>query len=223
MNTARQFPAAATGPDGRIYVFGGQTSSANLNTVEVYTPNTNKWTFVAPMPTARNSAAATIGPNGRLFVIGGSTMFNSFAGATNIVESYNPNTNTWSTEVPLATARAGLAAVLGYDGRPYAFGGGTSTAVPLATNERYQAVSGFAAPAASKSPIAGTVDLGSTSTLTPASATVPLQSAGTSQWLVSSSNTSADITPREGTDAVFAAGDSLFADSTDDLFSGGVS
>jgi N-acetylneuraminic acid mutarotase len=48
MNTARYYPAAALGPDGRIYVFGGTDSSlTRLNSVECYSPTANKWAPVA--------------------------------------------------------------------------------------------------------------------------------------------------------------------------------
>lgn len=65
--------AGATGPDGRIYVFGGDKdwTSPRQNIVEVYTPSSNTWAMAAPMPTERSSHAATLGPDGRIYVIGG--------------------------------------------------------------------------------------------------------------------------------------------------------
>ena len=38
MPTARMFPAAATGSDGKIYVFGGYASAGITNKLEIYTP-----------------------------------------------------------------------------------------------------------------------------------------------------------------------------------------
>ena len=55
------------------------------------------------MPTARNHLAATKGPDNLIYAIGG-------VGGSNIVETYNPNTNKWSTVAPMPTARHGLAA-----------------------------------------------------------------------------------------------------------------
>ncbi|HLJ97132.1 MAG TPA: kelch repeat-containing protein [Gemmataceae bacterium] len=158
MNTARIGPSAAVGSDGRIYVFGGVPAfkaSAAIPTVESYNPLTNKWTFVANMLTAVAYAGATQGPNGRLYVVGGDTA-DFFANNTNVVESYNPNTNTWRAEVSLPTARGDLAAVLGYDGRIYAFGGTNGTSAAVTTNQVYQGASGFAAFAATKLPASAT-------------------------------------------------------------------
>ncbi|MBJ7607865.1 MAG: hypothetical protein JF887_00325, partial [Candidatus Dormibacteraeota bacterium] len=36
-----------------------------------YTPSTNSWATVAPMPTARGFLAAATGPDGRIYAIGG--------------------------------------------------------------------------------------------------------------------------------------------------------
>ena len=48
MHDARRDPAAVTGPDGRIYVFGGANSQ--FLGLEVYDPLTNKWTSLPPLP-----------------------------------------------------------------------------------------------------------------------------------------------------------------------------
>jgi len=217
MNTAREFPAAATGNDGRIYVFGGLTSAGTvLNTVECYSPTLNKWTTVAPMPTARALAAAVLGSNGRLFVIGGTTS-SSLSTPTNVVESYNPNTNTWSTVLPpMPTARSGLGAATGNDGRIYAFGGYDGVGTALTVNQSLQAYGGFAGAAPAKSPIDVSGDLTS-SLVSTATVTVTPQSAATDQGAVPSSRASDD------TDAVFAVGvESLSANLTDELFAGSI-
>ncbi len=54
MPTARTLLAAATGPDGLTYVFGGLPAGPGvLNTVEAYDPVTNTWRTVPSMPTVR--------------------------------------------------------------------------------------------------------------------------------------------------------------------------
>src|ERR1019366_3839084 len=66
---------AVTGPDGRIYIPGGQDTYAGppVNTVYVYTPDTNTWAKTTPLPIARYSQTAALGPDKRIYVIGGDT------------------------------------------------------------------------------------------------------------------------------------------------------
>ncbi|GEM_PF-2995471 len=70
LNTPRHSFGSAV-LDGKCIVAGGMDSSGNvLDTVEAYDPQTNTWTFKAPMPRARVHLALT--PlNGRLFALGG--------------------------------------------------------------------------------------------------------------------------------------------------------
>jgi N-acetylneuraminic acid mutarotase len=82
----------------------------------------SSWSTVAPMPTAREGLAAATGFNGRIYAIGG-TVNGSPSGTTNTVEAYTPSTNSWSAVASLPTARLGLAAATGFDGRIYAIGG----------------------------------------------------------------------------------------------------
>lgn len=67
----RSNPAAATGPDGRIYAIGGQNGNTSEKTVEVYDPDTNSWAYVASMSITRASHGAAIGSDGRLYAIAG--------------------------------------------------------------------------------------------------------------------------------------------------------
>src|SRR5260370_36887396 len=59
---------ATTAVDGRVFVFGGYDGTNTLSSVEAYTPSSNSWATVLPMPTARYLAAAATGPDGRLYV-----------------------------------------------------------------------------------------------------------------------------------------------------------
>jgi hypothetical protein len=87
------------------------------------------------LPTPRFDLAAAAGPDGRIYAIGG----NASTGPTNIVEAYNPATNTWTRVASMPTPRSGLAAVTGPDGRIYAIGGVDilRSPLPLATVEAY--------------------------------------------------------------------------------------
>jgi N-acetylneuraminic acid mutarotase len=111
--------AAATGPDGKIYAIGGSNVNYFLSTVEAYTPGTNSWTAVAPMPTARYALAAATGRDGRIYAIGGS----NGSGFLATVEAYTPGTNSWAAVAPMPTARNFLAAATGRDGKINAIGG----------------------------------------------------------------------------------------------------
>ncbi|MDH5448567.1 MAG: hypothetical protein OEY24_02240 [Candidatus Bathyarchaeota archaeon] len=73
----------------------------------------------SPMPTARGQAAVIAGDDGLIYAIGGyngSTVFD-------VVEAYNPSTNSWTTGAPLINATRGAAVAKGLDGIIYVFSG----------------------------------------------------------------------------------------------------
>jgi N-acetylneuraminic acid mutarotase len=113
MPTARGGIAAALGPDGLIYVFGGYAMCdiCPTDTVEAYDPTTDTWTTKTPMPTARYHLAAATGVDGRIYVIGGALPPNPDPIALDTVEAYDPVTDSWSTAASMPTARYVLAAV----------------------------------------------------------------------------------------------------------------
>ena len=119
-----QFPAA-TGPDGRIYLFGGLNVTTERNDVLIYDPVANSWTTGTPMPTARFAAAAATAPNGRIYVFGGqrNCCTPSFL---NTVEEYDPATNSWTTKTSMPVSSNTLTAVTGCDGLIYIITGFTS-------------------------------------------------------------------------------------------------
>lgn len=136
MPTARLGVAAATGPDGFVYVIGGETTGSGTagpsHVVEAFTPATG-WLPVAPMPTARYSPSAVTGRDGYIYVMGGSTAFNTL---TDTVEAFATKNNIWGCSYydancsdaqqiysPLPTPREQMAATLGADGRIYTIGG----------------------------------------------------------------------------------------------------
>lgn len=90
------------------------------------------------MPTGRAELAATTGADGRIYAIGGRVYLpSSTCCALNTVEAYTARTDTWAQIAPMPTARYGLAAVTGPDGRIYAIGGEDDHGAILATVEAY--------------------------------------------------------------------------------------
>jgi N-acetylneuraminic acid mutarotase len=76
------------------------------------------WQTLAPMPTARQELA-TAALNGKIYAIGG---YDSSGTPTNIVEVYDPATNTWSSAHPIPRALHHNSAAVAA-GKLYSFGG----------------------------------------------------------------------------------------------------
>jgi len=63
--------AAVVAVNGKIYAVGGFLGANPTNTVAMYDPAGNTWTFLAPFPNLRGQSAVTSDGNGFLYVIGG--------------------------------------------------------------------------------------------------------------------------------------------------------
>jgi hypothetical protein len=113
----QQSMAAATGIDGRFYVFGGSLRTTSL----VYDGTNGVWVSLPSLPTGRSWTSGLAAPDGKIYVIGGDNL----AGTPNLktVEAFDPKASTWATAPSMPTGRGALATSLGPDGRIYAFGG----------------------------------------------------------------------------------------------------
>ena len=137
--------AIAAEVGGKIYVIGGATTAEGskdafftafgparvLGTNDVYDPATNKWESRNSMSVPRNHAFGGV-VNGKIYVIGGRTGQAFILSATNtdVVEEYNPASNTWSIPLErMPTARSGGAS--GTDGRRIYVAGGEVTTTEL--------------------------------------------------------------------------------------------
>lgn len=117
----------------RVYVFGGyQSIYVYLNDVDEYTPLTNTWISRANMPTQREGVRAACISN-MIYAIGGDYFdLNNFIDYVyDIVERYDPETNTWTTgytDMPTARTDACCAVAVNESGDSciYVFGGSTS-------------------------------------------------------------------------------------------------
>ncbi|XP_067150944.1 kelch-like protein 29 isoform X2 [Apteryx mantelli] len=78
--------------DGKIYTIGGVGVAGNVDHVERYDTITNQWETIAPLPKAVHSAAATV-CGGKVYVFGG---VNEAGRAAGVLQSYIPQTNSWS-------------------------------------------------------------------------------------------------------------------------------
>jgi N-acetylneuraminic acid mutarotase len=109
--------AAATGPDGKIYVCGGTNEKVFATTaVDIYDPVRDIWATGPPMPHGVECAAAasTSGRDGEVIVFGG---WAEKKRAVGWVSAFSPRTGKWR-QLPPMTARAASGAVVigGSDG-----------------------------------------------------------------------------------------------------------
>jgi N-acetylneuraminic acid mutarotase len=123
MPTARGAGVAAV-VDGKFYVVGGagptpdastpilrpRQPQRSLATVEEYDPTTNTWRARSPLPTPCNHMGGEA-VNGKIYVIGGrlsGAFIIGLPGNINLVQAYDPVTDSWVTKSPMPTARSGL-------------------------------------------------------------------------------------------------------------------
>ncbi len=124
---------------GKIYVIGG--AHANIpgksmteplwvgvpqivvGTVEEYDPATNTWRTRAPMPTGRNHFLAAV-VDGKIYAINGrlGSSFVTMSDVTDLVEEYDPATDTWTYKGRSPTRRGDVAGDV-YNGKIYVTGG----------------------------------------------------------------------------------------------------
>ena len=123
MNIARSFSAFTTLNNGSLLVaggFGGAAPTPIISSAELYNPNTNKWTMIAPMNEGRAGALAVTLNNGTVLVTGGLGSGNSILTGC---ELYNPVTNTWRMTGSMVQPRYDHQIVLLNDGRVFVVGG----------------------------------------------------------------------------------------------------
>ena len=130
---------AMTGYNGKVYVFGGgikpDPDGGNWflsNESWEYTPETDAWRTLAPMPTKRGGGFATE-LDGKIYVIGGSGYHPGDPEDVSISASvphrslgtnevYDPATDTWETRMAMNVPRNHLAGAA-VNGKIYAIGG----------------------------------------------------------------------------------------------------
>lgn len=125
--------------NGRIYLFGGFSRPGKelawqpIDNAWEYTPETDSWKALAPLPTRRGAGGAAV-VNGKIYVIGGAS---TLPGASDPAirfdgqprdsvlgtnEEYDPATNSWKSGAPMPTARNHFLSGA-VNGKIYAIGG----------------------------------------------------------------------------------------------------
>jgi N-acetylneuraminic acid mutarotase len=107
MPTPRSFAAAAV-YNGIIFIIGGYHESEVVNTVEAYNPQDDAWSSVVPMSVKRaNHCAITVGDT--IYVMGG--YYNGIS-STISLETFVPDSNTWTTLDPATSSISGAIGVI---------------------------------------------------------------------------------------------------------------
>ncbi|KAA8592554.1 hypothetical protein FQN60_018009 [Etheostoma spectabile] len=114
-----------------MFVVGGWTQTNPSCLVEQFCPEYNEWRTAARMVNSRgNVAVGTL--DGKIYTVGGEDNIRCYSS----VERYNPDTDSWSTDVvPLSSPRSGVCLVA-MDGYLFAIGGHDGIAA-INSVERY--------------------------------------------------------------------------------------
>jgi hypothetical protein len=127
----RAWCSAATGPDGKLYFFGGGNTlggAATHASTMAFDPKTNQWSALPDEPTQRNMAGAATGTDGRIYVIGG---VNASTARSTANEAFDTAASTWTMKASLPTGPYAVSAAAGNDGNIYLIGSDTMSAPVL--------------------------------------------------------------------------------------------
>jgi hypothetical protein len=121
----RRIGCAAVALDGKLYVVGGCFDDliGVRTSMERFDPDTQAWEAMPPVPAARQyCSAATV--HGKRYVIGGKVGlgFRWASDPSNLMDRFDPASNTWEAMPPMATGRYNCASAV-IDGKLYVFGG----------------------------------------------------------------------------------------------------
>lgn len=111
--SARYGAVMATAPDGKIYLFGGQTPYGSSSELYRYDPAQNKWEYInTSIYGGGDGSSMAVLPNGRVIIKPGNSYYTAI---------YNPATNGITHINTVYRQHAKM--VVGNDGKIYLFGG----------------------------------------------------------------------------------------------------
>ena len=121
--SARRYASAATAPNGKIYIFGGDDRGGALDGILEFDPVARAVTTLeATLPSAREGTSAATAPNGKIYVFGGNTL--GGGSYVNDILEFDPVTQTVRTlEATLWRGRGSTSAATAPNGKIYIFGG----------------------------------------------------------------------------------------------------
>ena len=141
MPTARS-EVSGVALNNKIYIIGGSDEKGPSDQVNVYDPESNKWSAASALPMKLDHTAAAVHGD-KVYVVGG---FNSEGAPSDSVLIYDPVTDKWQRGKDMPTARGGLTAQF-VNGTLYAIGGDATALYDnrgiydpqgnVATNEAY--------------------------------------------------------------------------------------
>ena len=126
--------AASVVFENDIYVIGGRNENGVLSTVEKYSTTENKWLPSASMPTARWSLMAC-NAGDKLYAFGGLSGIGNNRRALDIVEAYDPNSDSWQSVGKMPEVRQG-AAIATVNGLIYVISGKIASYVEVTTSDQ---------------------------------------------------------------------------------------
>ena len=126
--------AASAVLDSDIYVIGGRKENTVLSSVEKYSTSEDKWLSIAPMPTARWSLMACSAGD-KLYAFGGVSGVGDKRRALDIVEAYDPKSDSWQSAGKMPEARQG-AAIAAVNGRIYVISGKIASYVEATSGDQ---------------------------------------------------------------------------------------
>ncbi len=138
MNDVRYDFGYAADSAGRAYAIGGigvRGDSEIRSQAERYSPGSDQWTSIAPLPTALHGMSAIGDDNGHIFVFGGASTLDD-SGIQNSTLQYDIASNSWSIIAPMPVPTRNSAVVMDDAGLIYVLGG-MSAAGPTNTVQVY--------------------------------------------------------------------------------------
>jgi alpha-tubulin suppressor-like RCC1 family protein/PKD repeat protein len=112
---------ASASVGGKLYAFGGEGAATAL---DIYDPDAG-WTSKTMPVGYQHHAAVTVG--GLVYLVGGQQFINGVYVSTRTVMAYDPQTETWTTPVPVPSAHGPYA---GHAGASLTFAGSSSSTLP---------------------------------------------------------------------------------------------